>query len=343
MLTKPWRAVLVGCGGISKAWLDALKGRQDVAVVGLVDLDLLRAEARRAEFGLTAETGTDLAAVLAKVRPDVVCDCTVPVAHEAVATTAFAHGCHVLAEKPLAASLDAAKRIVAGGKAAGKTHAVMQNRRYLPGIRRVKALLDSGAIGHPTELHADFYVGAHFGGFRDEMRHVLLLDMAIHTVDQARFLGGVDPVAVNAVEWNPHGSWYRHDASALLLAEMSDGVRFSYRGSWCAEGLGTTWEASWRVIGGGGTILWDGGANLRAEHATGEGFVRATRAIDVPPETALPLASHAGCIDDMFRALASGGKPPTAGDDNIKSLALVHAAIASAERGGERVVIADML
>ena len=37
-----------------------------------------------------------------------------------------------------------------------------------------------GALGI---LNSDFYIGAHFGGFRDEMASVLLLDMAIHTLD----------------------------------------------------------------------------------------------------------------------------------------------------------------
>ena len=47
-----WRAVLVGCGGISRAWLNALQGRTDVEIVGMVDLVPELAEARRQEFAL---------------------------------------------------------------------------------------------------------------------------------------------------------------------------------------------------------------------------------------------------------------------------------------------------
>ena len=39
---------------------------------------------------------------------------------------------------------------------------------------------------------SDFFLGVHFGGFRDKMQHVLLLDMAIHTFDAARFIIGQD-------------------------------------------------------------------------------------------------------------------------------------------------------
>ena len=61
----------------------------------------------------------------------------------------------------------------------------------------------AGTLGPLTTLHSDFYIGAHFGGFREQMRHVLLLDMAIHTFDAARLLSGADPVAVYCQEWNP--------------------------------------------------------------------------------------------------------------------------------------------
>lgn len=55
---------------------------------------------------------------------------------------------------------------------------------------------------------------AHFGGFRDKMPSPLILDMAIHHFDLARYMSGADPVAVYAKEFNPAGSWYKGDVSA---------------------------------------------------------------------------------------------------------------------------------
>ena len=153
----------------------------------------------------------------------------------------------------------------AAAQRAGRTFAVMQNYRYNPGIRRLKRLLESGEIGPVTTVHSDFYVGAHFGGFRDHMEHVLLLDMAIHTFDAARLIAGADPVAMYCKEWNPAGSWYDHDASAVAIFELSNNLVYTYRGSWCAEGMNTSWECDWRIVGQTGSVTWDGGEGFQAE------------------------------------------------------------------------------
>jgi predicted dehydrogenase len=336
------RAVLAGCGGISTAWLESIKNRQDVELVGMVDIVLEAAERKAAGTGFTAvEIGTDLEAVLRKTSPDVVLDCTLPETHASVATTAMRMGCHVFGEKPLADTMANAREIVATSMKTGKTHAVMQNRRYLPNMMALRAFLDSGAIGAVTTVHCDFFMGAHFGGFRDRMEHVLLLDMAIHTFDQARFLTGKDAVSALAHEWNPPGSWYDHDASAVAVFEMTGKVVFCYRGSWCAEGPATPWEASWRIIGEKGSVLWDGAHEFRCWAVAGEsGFFRETREIHVPYDRENPaIKGHAGCIDDMIACLKAGRTPQTVCTDNIRSLAMVHVAIESASKG-QRVACA---
>lgn len=330
------RVVLIGCGGISNAWLGYVKNRRDIELVGLVDLDKNAADKRAVENGLTGiETGTDFKAVLRRTKPDVVFDCTVPEAHVTVTTTALQLGCHVLGEKPLADTMPHARKMVAAAKASGKIYAVMQNRRYMANIQALRRFLKSGAIGRITTVHCDFIMGAHFGGFRDHMKHVLLLDMAIHTFDQARFLTGEDSLTALAYEWNPPGSWYDHDASAISIFEMTNNVVYTYRGSWCAEGLPTSWVANWRIIGEQGSVTWDGDDTFRAQVVTSKtGFKRETRDIDVSYDrTAEIVAGHAGCIDEFIRCLRTGELPQTVCTDNIKSLAMVHAAIESAGKG----------
>ena len=330
------RVVLAGCGGISNAWLDAVKDRQDVEVAGLVDLNREAAEKCSAERGLAgAETGADLKAMLKKIKPDAVFDCTVPEAHRSVTTMALRHGCHVLGEKPLADTMSNARKMVAAAKKAGKIYAVMQNRRYLTSIQALRRFLESEALGRITTVHCDFFIGAHFGGFRDRMRHVLLLDMAIHTFDQARFLTRADALAALAHEWNPPGSWYEHDASAIAVFEMSKQIVFCYRGSWCSEGLNTIWEGSWRIVGEKGSVTWDGGSAFQAQMVTGQsGFTLEKKDVAVPCEqTAGALEGHAGCIDEFIRCVRAGETPQTVCTENIKSLAMVHAAVASAGKG----------
>jgi predicted dehydrogenase len=332
------RAVLAGCGGMSGAWLKAAESITGLEVAGLVDIREEAARKRAEEFGLAgARVGTDLERMLDEVKPDLVFDCTVPEAHVHVTTTALRRGCHVLGEKPMADSMENARRSVAAAKEAGKLYAVIQNRRYDRRIRRLRRFLEAGAIGPLTTVNSDFYIGAHFGGFRDRMEHVLLLDMAIHTLDAARFLTGADPVSVYCREWNPPGSWYDHDASAVAVFEMTDGIVYTYRGSWCAEGLNTSWEGDWRLVGQKGTATWDGGQEFRAQAAAEAGGFH-SRLEDVPIPAAPPGekdGGHQGLIREFVECIRTGGTPETVCTDNIKSLAMVFGAIESARCGRE--------
>lgn len=332
---KKLRAVLVGCGGISAVWLGPAKEIESLEIVGLVDINEDAAKGRREEFGLSsAATGTDLSRMLADVAPDVVFDCTVPEAHAETTLTAFRHGCHVLGEKPMADSMANARRLVEAARVAGRTYAVIQNRRYDPNIRAFRGLIESDKLGNLTTLSSDFYIGAHFGGFRDRMKHVLLLDMAIHTFDAARLISGADPVAVYCKEWNPKGSWYDHDASAIAIFEMTDGIIYTYRGSWCAEGLNTTWECDWRAICESGCATWDGATGFRAQRvAKTGGFFSEWEDVEVALPENPEQGGHAGLIREFVECVSTGKTPETVCTDNIKSLSMVFAAIESAETG----------
>jgi len=331
---------------MAKGWLRALREQPElkdrVQIVGLVDLDLSAAERLRQEFNLdTAATGTELDRMLSVTKPDLLFDVVVPQARHDVVMTGLRHGCHVLTEKPMAASLDEARSLVAAAKAAGRVHAVVQNRRFIEGVRRIRETIASGALGQLTALHADFFIGAHFGGFREQMQDVLLLDMAIHTLDAARFMAGAEPLAVYCHETNPAGSWYAHGAAANAIFEFSGEIVFTYRGSWVAEGGTTSWESAWRIIGTTGTLLWDGADNFDARAvAEQSGFLRPLRDVVVsPPPHPSETHGHASVIAEFLDAVETGRTPETAGADNIKSLAMVFAAIESA-RTRQRVLIA---
>jgi len=323
---------------MARGWVKALReepalvGR--VELVGLVDLDLKAAEALRDAFGLTAATtGTDLAAVLSAAKPDLLFDVVIPAARHDLVATGLRHGCHVLSEKPMATSLPDARDLVQVSADTGKIHAVMQNRRFNMGVRRIRRLIESGALGRLTGVYADFFVGAHFGGFREQMQNVLLVDMAIHTFDAARFMSGKAPLAVYCHETNPAGSWNAHGANATCIFEMSDGVTFAYRGSWVAEGARTSWDSAWRIVGTKGTLLWDGEDRFEANVLAGdEGFFRPLAPLDVPPPVdAGQTHGHGSVIAEFLSALEQGRPPETVGSDNIKSLAMVFGAIESAK------------
>lgn len=331
------RAVLVGCGAMSRAWFEAIRALGDIEISGIVDLAADRAEARAREFGLDqAMISDDLPAVLAKTQPDLLFDVVIPSARHATVAAGLDAGCHVLSEKPMAETLDEARDLIGRAERAGRIHAIVQNRRYLPQIRRIAKLIRSGAIGEVTSLHCDFFLAPHFGGFREEMRHVLFLDMAIHTFDAARLFAGEAANAVYAREWEPANSWYSQGSSAAAIFEFSNGAIFTYRGSWCADGLRTSWESAWRIVGTKGTLVWDGHDSIQAEAVTSglDGLFSEVAAVEIPPLDAPDrVGGHLGVLQDFVSATRGGPVPETVGAENIKSLAMVFGAIDSAEAG----------
>ena len=334
------KLVVVGCGGITGGWFKYIKSRSDIEIVGLVDIKEEAALAKKTEEQLACSTFTSLEKAISETAPDIVCDCTLPEAHHSVVTTALRTGCTVFGEKPMAATMEQARemRDLAGER--NLIYAVMQNRRYMPGIIAYRDLVQSGRIGKVGFAGCDFFIGAHFEGFRVLMVSPLILDMAIHTFDQARFITGADAVTAYCHEFNLPGSWYAGDASAICIFEMSDGSVFTYRGSWSAEGCSTPWESNWRIVGAKGTAIWESGEKPFAEVVapeTGGGFtnppVRVDANVEYDGET-----GHSGCLEEMFNSLSGGQIPQTVCTDNIKSLAMVHAAMLSS-RKGEKVAV----
>ena len=171
----------------------------------------------------------------------------------------------MLGEKPLADTMANARRDGRGGAGAGKLYAVIQNRRYDPNIRRLRAFLGSGAIGEITTVNSDFYIGAHFGGFRDRMEHVLLLDMAIHTFDAARLISGADPVAVYCQRMEPGRLLVR--SRRLGRGDLRDDRRDRLHLSRQLVRRGAEHDVGERVAHHRheGSVTWDGATGFQAQ------------------------------------------------------------------------------
>ena len=330
---------MVGCGAMSSEWIRSAK-EIGIHVSALVDLNLELARARASEFQLQAGLFDNLDDAIRKVRADILFDCTIPAAHAEVDAKALMNGLHVLEEKPLAMSLIDAHRLIDLAEQNKLVHAVIQNRRFHPGVRKIRRLLDQGFIGEITTVNIDFFVPAHFGGFREKMDHILLTDMAIHPFDTARYLTGADAESVYCDEWNPTGSWWQHGASAHAIFQMSGGIRCTFRGSWCSEGLRTSWDSVWRIIGTKGTICWDGMDDIRGEYVKkAEGFFYECQGF-VPTEEPDPCETrgHFSVMSQFLRNITEGVPAETRSADNIQSLAMVLGAIESAN-AGQRVPI----
>jgi len=337
------RCVVVGAGGISKYWFEPLVAEK-CAIVGIVDLNPEMAKAQAAKYAPDATVGCDLKAILKKCEPEFVVDLTIPEAHCSVTCTALAAGCHVIGEKPMAASMAQARKMVRASEQSGKMYMVSQSRRWQTNEAAAAKAIAGGRIGDVTTVNCDFYIGARFGGgFREEMPSPLILDMAIHHFDLMRYMTGLDPVAVYAKEFNPKGSWYKGDVAATCVFEMSNGVLFTYTGSWCSEGCPTSWNGDWRIIGTGGTMIYE---KDQAPH--GQSVVKylpkeyrtVLKDFTLPTPAVKHQAMH-GALRDMLAFLRTGKKPQTECHDNIKSLAMVLAAIESS-RKGRQVAIRTM-
>jgi predicted dehydrogenase len=333
-----FKALLVGAGSMGQAWAKNLRDCADVQTVGWMDIRAgAAAEAiEKLQLG-SIKAYDDLGKALAEAGADFIVDVTIPEAHRDVTIAAMRAGLPVLGEKPLAHSMAAAREMIAASEKAGKLYMVSQSRRY-----DAHATAFCRAIGeHVGELGiltSDFYLGPHFGGFREKMASPLLLDMAIHTFDSARQISGRDPVAVYCREFNPAWSWYEGATSATAIFEMTGGLQYTYNGSWCAQGLNTSWQCAWRAFGPRGAARWDGDHDPVAAKVIGtEGFIPATEEIAVKSDENV-AGGIAGSLREFLDALRTGRKPQGECHDNVKSLGMVFAAIESA-RTGRRVEI----
>ena len=327
-----YKIAVVGCGDISGTWIEAAKRRSDCKIAALVDTSGARAETKRELYQLTCNTYTSLDSALGSEDVDLVFDLTPPDCHFNTVTTAMKSGCHVFGEKPMSDSLSDAEDMIRCSDETGKEYFVMQNRRYNPGLFAIRDFLQSSKLGDIRQVSVNFQLNPHFGQYREQMDNPLLIDMAIHTFDALRFILGRNAESVYCHEFNPSWSWYRGNANAVCIFELTGGIVFDYRGSWCANGLVTSWEAEWRVTCANGTLFWDGADKLFYDvNMEGDSEADNSKKYVIEPAP-LIKTEHDACLSEMFDALDRGVRAPTDCRDNINSVKMVCKAIESARQ-----------
>jgi predicted dehydrogenase len=322
--------VVVGAGGMGKEWLRMLATSPYAAPVGVVDLDVGLAAEAVASVGLDgALVGASLDEVAERSGARAVINVTVPQAHRTVNEQALRAGLPVLCEKPLSPTVAEALSQVALADLTGGLLMVSQSRRY---FAHLTAFRDAaGVLGPLAAVHAQFFHADHEPGFREQMVHPLLVDMSVHHFDMLRYLTGDEPTAVRCSSWNPPWSWFAGDAAATAEFELASGARFVYSGSRCTPGLQTSWNADWRVYAEHGAAAWDGDYVVQVDAGV------------IEPETPDQGEGIEGSLNEFVASLRTGATPQNEVRANVLSLAMVEGAIRSSERGGERVVIAELL
>ncbi len=155
---KPVGVGVIGCGAISAAYLKAAKRFPILDIVALADAKPEAAEARAAEFGLSARP---VEALLEDPKVEIILNLTVPLAHVEVGLRALAAGKHVYSEKPLGVDLDDARRLTAEADARNLRIGCAPDTFLGGGHQTARAVIDAGRIGRPIGGTAFFMCPGH--------------------------------------------------------------------------------------------------------------------------------------------------------------------------------------
>jgi predicted dehydrogenase len=184
--------LLVGFGLRGRQWQAAVR-RARHRLAGVVDP---APTAREAARRLGAPTWESIDEALAEARPTLAIVATPADLHADHAEACLGGGCPVLVEKPLAHSLEGARRIAEAADRARLPALVAHNFRFRPLERAVRGVLERGTLG---ELEAGVMVSAHPASTAAGLgTHAPLWDFAIHHLDLWRDRLGVDPDSIEA-------------------------------------------------------------------------------------------------------------------------------------------------
>lgn len=159
-----------------------------------VDIDKHAADAMRRTFpGISVSDRPE--SVLHNPAVSCVFIATPPLTHYRLATGALQSGKHVFIEKPMTVSVAEARKISEQQQKTGLVVAVDHTYLFDPAIRKIRDLLDSGALGHLWFAESE---RSHFGVWRTGEN--VSWDLAVHDISILRFLFRSDPVSVRATE-----------------------------------------------------------------------------------------------------------------------------------------------
>lgn len=149
------KVVVVGMGKRGKHHASAFHGNGNFDVAGICDIDQSRLNEAAAMLGNDPQTSTDAAALLADVKPDVFCFCTMPHLRDEFIRMAIDNGVKLIAfEKPIATSSSAAAELKEMIDAGGVKAVVSHQHRYGPHYSKVNEIAKSGKLGSIHTIYA---------------------------------------------------------------------------------------------------------------------------------------------------------------------------------------------
>lgn len=146
-MSGPVGVGVIGAGVISTQYIPNLMAAADVDVRMVADLDVNRAAARAAEYGVPSSGSVE--ELLARDDIEIVVNLTIPAAHVPVGIAAVEAGKHVFSEKPLGLDPASGRELLAAGARAGRRVACAPDTILGAGLQSARRLIEAGAIGDP--------------------------------------------------------------------------------------------------------------------------------------------------------------------------------------------------
>ena len=332
-----YRMIQTGLGDFGRRWLDVVRTHRawDVAAIATRNDQTRRTCGDLAGVPESRRFATLPEALQNGGEADALLVTTPHFRHADDVLSGLRRGLHVLVEKPLAGSWEECLRIRSAADASDRVVMVAENYRFGEGARIARRIVASGEIGVPEFLGVEYFVGHTFpdGDWRNEYAYPLLIENATHQFDLVRFVTGTDAqrvyCAASGSRRTPH--WKAPSVSALF--EMSGGLQFQFAGSWAYDEFITPWEGVWRLHGSEGSMAW---TSDKIEVRGGS----SSRTIAVPSRPS--DSTLAATFEEFTAAIDEQRAPETALKDNMRTVAMVFAAIRSVEQGVP-ITVADML
>ncbi|HET9518696.1 MAG TPA: Gfo/Idh/MocA family oxidoreductase [Actinoplanes sp.] len=215
----PLRAGLIGLGAMGRNHARVLSGLDGVELVGVVDPVGDRTGTLRAPVVSTVEQ-------LLELRLDYAVVACPTALHEEVGLQLAAAGVHALIEKPLAQSVEAARRLVEAFEAAGLVGCVGHIERYNPALQSLRSRLENGELGDVYQV-----VTRRQGPFPHRISDVgVVMDLATHDIDLTGWVTGQDYVSLSARTVSRSGR--AHEDMVVAVGQLTGGAMVSHLVNW---------------------------------------------------------------------------------------------------------------
>lgn len=191
-MSRSLKAAVIGVGSMGRNHARVYTELGDTALVAVSDANLATAQSIATKHGVLAYA--DYQEMLTREKPDIVTVAVPTRLHREVASAAMEAGAHVLVEKPIAATVEEGRALIARAHALKRHLTVGHIVRFNPAIQALKEHLDAGELGQLFQI-----VCRRVGPFPSRIQDVgVVVDLAPHDLDVMRFISNAEPVRVYA-------------------------------------------------------------------------------------------------------------------------------------------------